>query len=275
MGTRIGVELYELVIRIDSKISAGVYCAQVAEAGAGDYTDSSCTKEVDSGKGEYIAVAPPTEWIVATSKEDDGAEQLPVSIGGELEGKDGTLLFHLLKLSLGILCTSTTFTETKLVVGGKLAEGGTASFSGCIVKNEKAKTTLPCTVSSVGAAAGTINSKKLKGQLQSNGEMLLESTTVVEEEAKKAGVFAELEFKGAECVLSEKTSIKGSLWLKDCENKVETHLVKHLFEESTAHGHTLWVGTDTAEHLETNLDGSAFVTLTGAHAGLSWGAVLE
>lgn len=106
--------------------------------------------------------------------------------------------------------------------------------------------------------------------------MLIESTTVVEEEAKKVGVLAELEFKGAECVLSSsKTLIKGALWLKDCENKVETHLVKHLFEESTAHGHTLWVGTDTAEHLETNLDGSAFVTLTGAHTGLSWGAMLE
>ena len=273
-----GKELYELVIRITDEMSPGVYCAKVAEveAGSGNYTDSSCTKEVESGKGEYVIVNGINEWLVSNSEKDDSAEQLPAALGGELEGKDGTLLFHLLNLSLGLLCTSSTFTEIKLKAGAKLAEGGTVSFSGCIVKDEKTKTTLPCTVNSIGAAGGTITSKKLKGQLQSNGEMLIESTTVVEEKGKNVGVLAELEFKGAECMLiAGKTSIKGALWLKDSESKIKTRLVKHLFEESTAHGHTMWVGEDTAEHLETNLDGGALVALTGAHAGLTWSAMFE
>lgn len=278
-GSMRGKELYELVIRMSTKLSPGVYCAKVAEVetGAGNYTDSNCTKEVESGKGEYIIVDALTDWLISTSEEDKSAEQLPAAVKGDLEAKDGTLLFHMLGLSLGVLCTASTFTETKLAGGGKLAEGGTASFSGCIVKDEKSKTTLPCTVNSVGASAGTIASKKLKGQLQSSGEMLLESTTTVEEEAKKIGVFAELEFKGAECALASlgKTLVKGVLWLKDGESKIETRLEKHLLQESTAHGHTLWVGSDTAEHLETNLDGSAFVALTGSHAGLLWSATLE
>jgi len=260
-------------------MSAGVYCAKVAEveSGSGDYTDPSCTEEVEPGSGEYIIANGFTEWLVSTSEEeDDTAEQLPAALGSELEGEDGTLLFHFMNLTLGLLCTSSTLSEIKLSAGAKLAEGGIASFSGCIVKDEETKTTLPCTVNSIGAAAGTITSKKLKGQLQSNGEILIESTTVVEEGEKSVGVLAELEIKGEECAfISSKLLIKGALWLKDGKNEIKTRLVEHLFEEATAHGHTMWIGEDSAEHLETNLDGSALVALEGTHAGLKWSAMFE
>jgi hypothetical protein len=46
--------------------------------------------------------------------------------------------------------------------------------------------------------------------------------------------------------------------------------VEHLWEEDTVNS-KLWAISDTAEHLETSLDGSLLTFLTGAHVGLKWG----
>ncbi len=83
-------------------------------------------------------------------------------------------------------------------------------------------------------------------------------------------------FEGATCTLPTEVNepIKGVLWIKDCENMEQLHLVEHLIIESTAHGKTLFIGSDTAEHLEASLEGSTWVKLSGAHAGLKWGATL-
>jgi len=95
-----------------------------------------------------------------------------------------------------------------------------------------------------------------------------------------------LVFEVAECTLPTGVAeaIHGTLWLKDCEGKVSEHLLRHLVEESKAHYAkdakgvvrlgTLFIGKDTEEHLETSIDGKAWVFLEGAHSGLSWGATL-
>jgi hypothetical protein len=208
------------------------------------------------------------EWLILNSKgEVKTAAELSEFINSEFEPKtDGTLLTHLLGLSIGVLCTGVTLSGAKLEGGGKITSGFKAIFTSCTVLEEPKGTLIGnCVVKSPGAATGTVASNPGKGQLQTNGETLIESNTTVVEGAKTVGVFAELLFEGTECPLKSlgKTLVKGVFWIKDCEGKIETYLVKHLFVESTAHGHTLWLGANNAEHLETSIDGSALAFLSG------------
>ena len=233
------------------------------------------------------------EWLILTKAGAvKTAKELKASIVAELEPKtDGTLLTHLLGLSIGVLCTAATLEGASLEGGGKVSSGGKVVFTGCTVVEEPKGTALAnCTVSNPGGTAGTVASKEGKGQLQTNGETLIESNTTVEEAGKKVGVFAELKFAGTECPLTSlgTTPVKGVFWIKDCElnakkeSRIVEHLEKHLIVESTAHGHTLWLGANNAEHLETSVDGSALALLANSevekklieHAGLAWGATL-
>ena len=220
------------------------------------------------------------EWLILNSGGAvKTAKELNASLVSEIEfGTVGALLTHLAGLSIGILCKHATLENAKLVGGGGVSSiFQKATFASCTVVEEPKGTSLAgCTVKSNGAETGFVSSKEGKGQLQSNGEILIESNTIAEELKKIVGVLAELKFGGPECPLAVlgTTPVKGVLWIKDCEGKVETHLVKHLIIESTAHGHTLWLGADTAEHLETSVDGSALVFLSGEHAGMEWGATL-
>jgi len=59
------------------------------------------------------------------------------------------------------------------------------------------------------------------------------------------------------------------LFLKDGEGKAEAHQIKHLIEQGPLT--SLFVGSDIAEHLESSLIGSAWVSLGGTDKGLSWG----
>lgn len=227
------------------------------------------------------------EWLILTKGgESKTATELNASIEGELEKSDGSLLMHLVSLYVKVLCKNPLFgfaSNVRLESEGKLNSGGLAHFHDCETstlslnsKKEYIEEILfGCEVSSVGMGFGEIQSNGLKGQLQANGEVLIQSNTTVLEGLELVGVLAELKFEGSECPFEGLGTIqlKGVLWLKDCEAKAATHLVKHLIEESTAHGSTLWVGKDTKEHLETKLDGSALVFFKGTHTGLAWGAM--
>ena len=207
------------------------------------------------------------EWLILESNKTtvNTAAKLPASIVGEFEEKtDGTLLTHLVGIELNILCTAFTLTGTKLEGGGLLTNGGTVTFTGCTVP-----TSADCKVNSPGQAVGTIVSKAVKGTLQTNGEVLIEPKT--------GTVLIELVLSGELCLFSNlgTQTINGVLWIVDA--KAKTHEVKHLISESKAKFSgkqgTLWIGKDTAEHLETSIDGSAWAFLTGAtHSGLAFAA---
>jgi hypothetical protein len=191
------------------------------------------------------------------------ATELPAAVSGELENSTGTLLTKLNGISISVTCTAATLSGISLEGGGKLTEGGKVTFTGCTVPTPSG-----CNIKSPEKALGTIATNEFKGKLESSGE--------IEIEPKTGETFANLVFgheTGKICSLPEGVSepIKGALWLKDCEGKIEEHLVNHLFVESAAHGKTLFIGSDTAEHLETSLDGSAWARLSGAHIGLRWG----
>lgn len=204
------------------------------------------------------------EWLILNSKgEVKTAKELPAEVAGELE-KDVTLLTNLIGLKVSVLCTKVALAGTKLEGGGKLTVGFKLTYTGCTVTAP-----LECTVRSPGSAAGTVVTRELLGLLQPNGEVLIEAKTA-------GGPLAELLFEGLGCALPTGVvePINGVVWVKDCQGKVETHLIKHLIEESTAHGHTMWIEKHKVDHLETLIEGSALVFLAGAHAGLAWGATL-
>jgi hypothetical protein len=211
------------------------------------------------------------EWLILTVKDPEGphvaktAAELPAAINLELEENMGTLLTKLTGLAVSVLCTGASLQGAKLEGGGKVTEGFMATFTGCTVPVPAGNI---CTVKSVGSAVGTILTLELKGQLQANGEVLIQPKVA-------GGAFVHLIFEGATCTLPTEVQqlINGVLWIKDCENMAELHLVKHLIIESREHGNTLFVGSDTAEHLETRLDGSAWTFLIGEHLGLLWGAM--
>jgi hypothetical protein len=215
------------------------------------------------------------EWLILNGKgEVKTAKELPATIAGDFEEKtDGTFLTKLVGLAVSVLCTLFALENAQLQGGGTVAPGFTVFFTGCTVP-------VPgpglCTVHSPALANGNILTLELKATLQANGEVLIEP--------KVAGAaLADLIFEGPECPLptGAAQAVNGVVWLKDCEAKITTHLVKHLFEESKAHYTkdvkgvvrlgTMFIGKDTEEHLETYLDGSGWVFLSGAHAGLSWG----
>ena len=226
-----------------------------------------------------VSSASAAEWLILTKAGTvKTAKELPVSVVSELEPKTaGGLKGKVLGLGFIILCTFIGHHHSKFEGGGKISSGTQISFSGCTVVEEPSGKPLGnCTVSNPGGTAGTIESNELKGQLQTNGEILIEPNKTVVEGTKTVGVFAELKFAGNECPFTAlgTTPIKGVLWLKDCEGKAETHLVKHLIVASTAHGHTLWLGADNAEHLETEFRGSLLLYLAAEHEGLAWGDVL-
>jgi len=210
----------------------------------------------------FASSAQASEWLILNSKgETIEAKNLTASVELELEGKMGTLLTKLSGLAVSVLCTAAGLEATSLKGSGTLSEGGRVTFTGCTVPVPTGEI---CTVKSKGGTVGTIVTLEGKGQLEPGG-----STKI---SPKSGETFAELVFEGAKCTLPTEVSepIKGVLWIKDCEGLVKSHLKEHLIIEDTSKGHTLWIGSDTAEHLETSIDGSAWARLSGAHAGLLW-----
>lgn len=214
--------------------------------------------------GIAASSASAAEWLILNSKgEVKTATELPAEISSELEKAGRTLLTRIAGTNGTISCTTASLANARLETGGKLTSGSSVTFGGCAVSMPSG-----CTVSSVGQPTETIRSQELKGQLWGNGEILIEPKT--------GTVLVELIFEGALCPWPTGVAmpIHGSLWLKDCEGKMATHLVTHLIQESTANGRTMWYGKVTQEHLEILLDGSALISLTGGsptHGGLAWG----
>jgi hypothetical protein len=221
----------------------------------------------------FAGSAQASEWLILTGKEGEShvlktATELPAEVKLALENEMGTLLTHLSGLAVSVLCTGAGLENTQLEGGGKLTEGGKVTFTGCTVPVPAGEI---CTVKSKGGTVGTIKTLEGKGQLEKEGDTKISPKT--------GETFAELVFGGEKCTLPTEVSepIHGVLWIKDCElnaskeSKIKEHLIEHLIIEDTSKGHTLWIGSDTAEHLETSIDGSAWAKLAGGHVGLLWG----
>jgi hypothetical protein len=214
-------------------------------------------------------------WLVLNSAgtvntevtESGGVVNLLAAVVGESDtNKDLTLLTKALGLSIIVTCGSFELININLEALGKLSNGQ-VKFKECeAYKVSPLTEPLDCMVHSSGQAVGTILSDVGKGELVlhevSPGvkEVLtkIESTT-----AQFATILMEL------CALPASNKITGVLYLKDNNGKATTHEEKHLIVQGPLT--SLNYGTNmTTEHLETAIDGSAWIKLGGAHAGLKW-----
>src|ERR1700710_1656691 len=201
-------------------------------------------------------------WLVLNSP-GTTATELKAELIGEKDSADLSLLKKLLGIKGAITCTNIELLGANLETGGTLTNGFKAKFTGCEAYGKGTlEDPLKCKVHSAGQAVGTILTNELKGELVLHEIKAGVKEVLAKIEAKTAGgALATILTEG--CALPESTPVKGVVFLKDCEKTATTHLVKHLIEQGSLT--SLFVGTDTVEHLETSLDGSAWVKLGGPH----------
>jgi len=216
-----------------------------------------------NGKGEVIA--------------ELQIPNLLVTLTGKIDSADLTLLTKLLGKKFAITCTNFETEGIHLAPEGKLTEGGKVVFTGCEAYGKGIlEEPLGCKVHSAGRAAGTVASKEGKGELvlhtfatHEPGKVELKEVLTKIEPKAVGGDFGT--FLTEECVLPEANPVKGVLYVKDNLGKATNHELEHLIVQGPLT--SLYVGAHTAEHLETSIDGSAWVGLTGAHVGLKWSAM--
>jgi hypothetical protein len=200
----------------------------------------------------------------------DAAKLLGV-LTSEADSTHLTLETKVAGLPVAITCTNLALNKVHLEKEGLLAAGGKVTFTGCAVYKAAPLTEkYECSVSNPGGTAGTVETNDFKSELVLVGTKL---RIKAEPLTGPTGNFFVLQFTGPNCVLPELNQKHGTLYLKDGEGLETGHLVRHLFEmdpELTA----MYVGKHSAEQLAlTKALGSAWVKLTGAHAGLKWGAM--
>lgn len=206
-------------------------------------------------------------WLVLNSAKTTATE-----LKAQLVGKNDSFYLKLLTKLLGknfeISCTNFELVGVNLEAGGTLTTGGKLKFTGC--EAYSGVEPLGCKVHSAGAAAGTVESNKVKGTLVLIGEVMVQ---IQPETGETLGTFLT---EG--CVMPESNPVKGVLYVRDCEQLIIicdintlVHKVEHLIVPDSFT--SLYIGSHSAEHLQTSIDGSVWVKLGGAHAGLSWSAM--
>jgi hypothetical protein len=215
-------------------------------------------------------------WLILNSTHTT-ATNLLAKLVGEKDSEHLVLLTKLLGLMVSITCTNFELINTYIEPVEKIQNNAQVKFTGCTAREgDTLGTAFPnCEVSSAGQPIGTILTEKGHGllvlhKLTGGGEEVL--TELLPDVV--GGPFAIILIKN--CVLPESNPVKGALFLKDCEGFATTHKVKHLVIQGPLT--SLFVGADTAEHLETSLRGSAWIKLgqTPAgvnHTGLEWAAM--
>lgn len=220
-------------------------------------------------------------WLVLDLKQENPKELKAVLLGRS-DSTDLTLLTKVIGMKVAITCTSVGLAGVNLEAGGKLTEGGKIWFTGCEAYGAGALgEPLGCKVHSAGWGTGTVESTEGKGELvlhQFFDEALIgkvivkvELTEVLAKFEPKVsgGALATVLTEG--CVLPESNPIKGKVFFKDGEGQATTHLFEHLVEPGPLT--SLYIGSHTAEHLETSLDGSGWVSLFGEHINRRFGAM--
>jgi hypothetical protein len=206
-------------------------------------------------------------WLILMS---DGKVLTGAELNASINGEKDTLLILLtevLKIPTQIDCEKFKIENAKLIELGAISEGFIV-FEECkILLNGVVNAN--CTPHSKGRGAGIVATEPSTGLIKLHK---LEPSGVKDETVLILPVNAEMRFSTLEmaeaCPIGEKLPVFGKFSIKECKNEFLKHLAKHLIEEF-APLTELWVITKTAEH-KAIIDGSAWVFLTGAHAGLAW-----
>jgi len=191
--------------------------------------------------------------------------ELSVTGGAELD-TTGVLLTKIAGVKVEFSCTAGSAIGLKTEANGTIGKGAKIRFTGCTTK-------LNGVLSSaceprVGAEKGVITTNAGHGLvvLHKLGSGTIDPLVSVLPDVGETIVTLEM---GEECSIGEKVPVIGKGTLKDCEGLFASHLVKHLAEAGPLT--ELWVISKTVEH-QAVIDGSAWVFLTGEHAGLKFSA---
>ena len=207
-------------------------------------------------------------WLVLNSAKTTETE-LKAELAGESDG-DVSLTTKEVSIKFTVTCSGFELVGVNLEAGGTLTNGGKVKFTGCEAYETAPLTgALGCHVHSAGQTSGNVLTAEGKGTLALHTLTGGGTEVLTKLEPKTGTTFAT--FLTEKCVVPETNPVNGVLYLKDCEKKALTHEVKHLVEQGPLT--SLFVGSDTAEHLETSLSGSGWVKLGGAHAGLKFAAM--
>lgn len=205
-------------------------------------------------------------WLIWNTL-GENPKELKASVFGETDNTDLTLLTKVAGLMTSITCSSFKFVGLNLETGGTLTTGFKVKYTGCEVYEGGALgKELKCNVFSLGKENGTIETNALKGTLALH-TLAGGGTEVLAKIEPEAGT-ALASILTEECVLPEVNPLNGVLYIKDCEKKALVNSIKHLIEQGPLT--SLYIGADTAEHLETSLVGSARALLLGDHPGHLW-----
>jgi len=190
--------------------------------------------------------------------------ELPSVVQAQLEeGSTAALLTHILGKEVKITCNAGELENATLEGNGSISSGGRVVFTGCETFIE-GKLEEACTPSAGGGASGTVKTNKGHGLIV----LILENLPGVKILPDSGETFVTLNM-GEECSIGESVPVKGVLYIEDCKGEFSTHKAIHLIVADNTHS-TLYVISDTAEHLETSLDGSAEAFLIGKHIGLEF-----
>lgn len=206
-------------------------------------------------------------WLVLNAT-GTTATELKAEVEAEKDTKRITLTTHIIGIHPSTSCLDVELSGVFLFVSGLIK--GKIRYKNCEAygKGEEEEA-LGCSVHSVGQPAGTIETNLLKGELVLHEVKVGEKEVLAKLEPESGTTLATILTE--ECILPEANTVNGVVYLKDCEKKPTVHTVKHLLILGPLT--KLWVGSDTAEHLETTVSGSAWAKLGGAHKGLSWAAM--
>jgi hypothetical protein len=208
-------------------------------------------------------------WLLLNTKME-AVPYLNALLAYRSDTKDLTLFTKEVGIKFAITCSGEETVGISLAAEGKLNTGGKIKYTGCEAYGKGSlEEALGCKVHSAGQAAGTVETGKLKGELVLHelAGGTKELLTKVEPEAGSTGTLATILTEG--CVIPESNPVHGVLYARDCEGKATEHKAEHLIVSGPLT--SLWVGSDTAEHLETSVSGSVWVLLAGPHLGYLFG----
>jgi hypothetical protein len=190
-------------------------------------------------------------------------------VQASLENGTGSLLTQVGLNAVKILCTAMEFEEADFKPeGGSL---GRAKFSGCdtFLNGTLA---IKCLPKSPGQALGTILTNLLKDLIVLHPAVsATEGYDRVEPDSGEPDPQFVNILLGATCAIGSEMPVYGKFTAKDCNNEGRVEKVTHLYEEF-APLTDLRVFTALTGPRAT-IDGSANISLTGAHVGLRWSGI--
>jgi hypothetical protein len=189
---------------------------------------------------------------------------LKAQLQATLENNDGILLTKIGLSKLELLCTSMKLVDALLLEGGSAT--GKAHFEGCVIKVNGVVSPV-CKPHSPGAAEGLIETNILKGLIvlhEVSAGVKIPLLQVLPSSGSSYVTMILGKEVGNECPVGAKYEISGKLFSKDTQNEGSVEKVTHLFEEGPLSVMSYGGNAMT-------LDGSANVSLAGAHLGLKFG----